>query len=286
MDPEDPLKGFMRGYLLVYRHIFTSPTSAISGNRNATKPSKAFLHSLTSVTGRTLAYAAVQACFAISSVEAWNSCDGPFDYEMFYFNMVAIFEDEPENPWVVETLKWWNQQLPDLVKPIKKRKRAALQDEDIGDVSDDNGVVDLRRAMKARMAQVSRVVAWGAAKLYPTRAVTTQNSTAASSASSPSPSIITISAGASSASSPTPSIISIAARAKFDPAHSEAASEERRRNHANRRQPSTSPAGPPRTKRLHRRQSHSQDAPREQSRAGHHDHRGAGSSRELRDATN
>ncbi|KAG6818546.1 hypothetical protein H0H92_002622, partial [Tricholoma furcatifolium] len=85
------------------------PTSALSGNRSATKPSKAFIHSMTTVTGRTLAYAAVQARFAISSVETWSMRDASFDYEMFYFNIVAIFEDEPDNPWVQETLHWWNQ---------------------------------------------------------------------------------------------------------------------------------------------------------------------------------
>jgi hypothetical protein len=46
-----------------YRHIFTSPTSAIDGRRDATKQSKAQIHNLTAVTGRTIAYAAVQVHF-------------------------------------------------------------------------------------------------------------------------------------------------------------------------------------------------------------------------------
>ncbi|KAG6816711.1 hypothetical protein H0H87_003686 [Tephrocybe sp. NHM501043] len=106
----------------VYCHIFTSPTSAISGNPSTTKLSKAFLHSLTTVTSQTLAYAAVQAQFTISSVEAWSICNASFNYKIFYLNIIAVFEDKPENPWVQETLHWWNDQLPDLNKPTKKRK--------------------------------------------------------------------------------------------------------------------------------------------------------------------
>ncbi|KAG6844236.1 hypothetical protein H0H87_008579 [Tephrocybe sp. NHM501043] len=68
---------------------------------------------------------------------------------MFYFNIIAIFEDKPENHWVQETLHWWNEQLPDLNKPTKKRKQVVLEDKDIDNGSDDNGVVDLRKAMRA-----------------------------------------------------------------------------------------------------------------------------------------
>ncbi|KAG6829760.1 hypothetical protein H0H87_010311 [Tephrocybe sp. NHM501043] len=46
--------------------------------------------------------------FAIFSVKAWSICDALFDYKIFYFNIIAVFENEPENPWVQETLHWWN----------------------------------------------------------------------------------------------------------------------------------------------------------------------------------
>lgn len=48
----------------VFRHIFTGPSSAISKTSRASKPSKAQLHCLIEVTGRTIAYAAVQVRFA------------------------------------------------------------------------------------------------------------------------------------------------------------------------------------------------------------------------------
>jgi hypothetical protein len=77
-NPEYEDTGLFRGYVLVrvccsllfnicvltlrkaFRHIFTGPSSAIRGHRDATKPSKAQMHGLTAVTGRTIAYAAVQ----------------------------------------------------------------------------------------------------------------------------------------------------------------------------------------------------------------------------------
>ncbi len=44
----------------VFRHIFTGPSSALGKPTRATKDPKAILHGLTAVTGRTIAYAAVQ----------------------------------------------------------------------------------------------------------------------------------------------------------------------------------------------------------------------------------
>jgi len=46
----------------VFRHIFTGPSLALGTQTRATKSPKAVLHGLTAVTGRTIAYAAVQVC--------------------------------------------------------------------------------------------------------------------------------------------------------------------------------------------------------------------------------
>ncbi|KAG6877069.1 hypothetical protein C0992_010963 [Termitomyces sp. T32_za158] len=88
---DDQTKGLMRGPLLlkVYRHIFTGPSSALSGHRSATKPCIAHLHGLKEVTGRTIAYAAVQARFALSSVEKWTRKDGNFDSRYFSTDLIC-----------------------------------------------------------------------------------------------------------------------------------------------------------------------------------------------------
>ncbi|KAH0578460.1 hypothetical protein H2248_003608 [Termitomyces sp. 'cryptogamus'] len=61
INPNDLLKGFMQGKVLVcaFQHIFTGPSSAISGTCNATKLAKAHIHGLTKPMGQTLGYAAV-----------------------------------------------------------------------------------------------------------------------------------------------------------------------------------------------------------------------------------
>ncbi|KAH9984125.1 hypothetical protein BJV77DRAFT_216914 [Russula vinacea] len=124
-DPENEEKGLLKGYVLVraFRHIFTSPSSAIHGRRDATKRSKAQLHGLTAVTGRTIAYAAVQARIALCSLEKWNRHDGDFNHEKLYNNIVTLFEHDPDDPWVIKTLDWWNSVVPGLVPDSKKRKR-------------------------------------------------------------------------------------------------------------------------------------------------------------------
>lgn len=47
----------------VFHHIFTGPSSAFGSHRRGTKPSKAEIHKMTMVTGRTVAYVAVQVMY-------------------------------------------------------------------------------------------------------------------------------------------------------------------------------------------------------------------------------
>jgi hypothetical protein len=82
-DPTRPEIGLFRGIFLlrvsivfyqyytnsgtsseVYRHIFTSPSSALKSENDvkASNRSNSKIHGLTQVTGRTIAYAAVQVC--------------------------------------------------------------------------------------------------------------------------------------------------------------------------------------------------------------------------------
>jgi hypothetical protein len=79
------------------------------------------------VTPRTLAYACVQvsdhsitgiyfflpklqARIAISSQSLWEAADPHgFDNEIFYNDMVRLFEVDMENEWAVETLDWINE---------------------------------------------------------------------------------------------------------------------------------------------------------------------------------
>lgn len=116
--PKKEFEGLFQGYLLVrvYRHIFTGPSTALVPARKLSSTCKARKFGLKRVTGRTIAYACVQARFALSSMSSWTTWDGIFSYEEFYDSIVNLFEYNPgpKHPWVIETLKWWNDQVPGL----------------------------------------------------------------------------------------------------------------------------------------------------------------------------
>ncbi|TFY75272.1 hypothetical protein EWM64_g8740, partial [Hericium alpestre] len=49
--------------------------------------------------------------FALTSKERWNPEDGSYKYEEAYDKVVALFEDHPNDPWVLDTLAWYNKQV-------------------------------------------------------------------------------------------------------------------------------------------------------------------------------
>ena len=68
----------------------------------------------------------------------WKSNDNLFSLQGFYDNIVALFERDPQDPWVIDTLQWWNgyvwfiyliyrlilyRQVPGLQQVVSKRKK-------------------------------------------------------------------------------------------------------------------------------------------------------------------
>ena len=39
----------------------------------------------------------------------WGSCDNLFNLRMFYDAIVEMFERDPKDPWIVDTLAWWKE---------------------------------------------------------------------------------------------------------------------------------------------------------------------------------
>ncbi|KAJ7618360.1 hypothetical protein B0H17DRAFT_965188, partial [Mycena rosella] len=121
-DPENQDLGLFKNVMLlmVWKYIFTSPisvkstvphedrenddappapssssTSRRKKAKPATKRSVASIIGLTRVTGRSIAYAAVQYRVALSDAHHWDEHDGSFDYIKFYNNVVDFFEFPP-----------------------------------------------------------------------------------------------------------------------------------------------------------------------------------------------
>ncbi|KIJ58171.1 hypothetical protein HYDPIDRAFT_34427 [Hydnomerulius pinastri MD-312] len=105
--------GFFRGYLLVrvMRHIFLGPSTAMGHVSRATRTCNAVLHDMTMVEPEHIAYGCVQTRFIISSMNQWNENDGPFNYRVFYYNVISFIRDCHDKEWAADLLKWWNVQL-------------------------------------------------------------------------------------------------------------------------------------------------------------------------------
>lgn len=119
----------------VLRHIFTGPSSIApaAGQVQVGRGCNAHNHRISTVTPQMIAYAVCQvrsllaysiwilivdtphqARFMISTLESWSPDDGKFSYIDFYKEIVATFEDYPEEEWVSETLSWWQQYVLNL----------------------------------------------------------------------------------------------------------------------------------------------------------------------------
>jgi hypothetical protein len=54
----------------------------------------------------------VQAYIALSSMSQWGTSHDLFNLCDFFDTIVATFETNPDDPWVGETLEWWNEYVP------------------------------------------------------------------------------------------------------------------------------------------------------------------------------
>ncbi|KAF8896918.1 hypothetical protein CPB84DRAFT_1928278, partial [Gymnopilus junonius] len=122
-DPDDETSGLFRGFLLVrvFQHIFTGPSSALEASRDANK-TKAKVFHIKKVTGRMIAYAAVQTYLALSSTKKWTNFIDCFGLDVFYDNVVSMFEENEETQFIQDTLDWWQSQVPGLHSMKKKMK--------------------------------------------------------------------------------------------------------------------------------------------------------------------
>ncbi|KAJ3514959.1 hypothetical protein NMY22_g14577 [Coprinellus aureogranulatus] len=130
-DPAKLQEGYLRSMLLVkvYRHIFTSPSSAqdidalAENDENAAPPKKKSrtskgrcvvqLNMMSRVTPRSIAYAAVQLLFALSNAAQWCEESEGLVYRDVYYEIVDFLspEDDDTKKLVRELLDWWNKQV-------------------------------------------------------------------------------------------------------------------------------------------------------------------------------
>ncbi|PPR02757.1 hypothetical protein CVT24_002090 [Panaeolus cyanescens] len=113
-NPNNYLKGLFRGRLVVrsFVCIFAGKMAAIDGKRVGSKASHAETHMPDGATKETLAYAAFQAAFALSSLENFAYTRGDsFSYRKFFRSIVALFDSDTS--WGRKTLDYLTSQLPE-----------------------------------------------------------------------------------------------------------------------------------------------------------------------------
>ncbi|KAF8212300.1 hypothetical protein K438DRAFT_1800005 [Mycena galopus ATCC 62051] len=112
-DPEDEEKGLFRSPFLarVGRTIWTAASSAMSRPKS-TLPARcnARSHGVSKVNPAMIAYICVQARTMLSTTD-WTADDEQFDYCIFFDSIVQLFEDDPTDPWAVETLAWFQNEI-------------------------------------------------------------------------------------------------------------------------------------------------------------------------------
>ncbi|KDR77454.1 hypothetical protein GALMADRAFT_65929 [Galerina marginata CBS 339.88] len=117
-DPEDLTAGMFRNSILVtvFKHIFTSPSSALQDQpkQTKTKGSQAKRNKMTSVTASSIAYTCVQYRHAISTITDWRVEDRLFDRDEFYDSIIKMFYDgEDEDPdWRRTPLNGGTREFP------------------------------------------------------------------------------------------------------------------------------------------------------------------------------
>ncbi|KAJ3833193.1 hypothetical protein F5878DRAFT_665856 [Lentinula raphanica] len=155
VDKENIEIGLFTGELLfsVFYAIFFGIGSATSGDYR--KNLIAARNGMRKVTGRNIAYAAIQARFALSAIEKWNIEDAHFDYQVFYNEIVDFFEEFPEDEQAVWTLEYWNKCVfnhKDGLAGLETAGSTRSEDEYLSDIAASTTII-ARKARKERNAK-------------------------------------------------------------------------------------------------------------------------------------
>ncbi|KAF8546264.1 hypothetical protein OG21DRAFT_1427548, partial [Imleria badia] len=119
-DPSMISKGLFRGFLIerVLKHIFTSPSSALSKRVKGARAGNAKIHRMQQVEVEHIAYAAIQARFIILSAEKWTDQDALFNYQDYYYRIICLIRETKDQKWASELLSYYNKYVADVLKTI------------------------------------------------------------------------------------------------------------------------------------------------------------------------
>ncbi|KAG2126879.1 uncharacterized protein EDB93DRAFT_1257377 [Suillus bovinus] len=152
-------EGLFQGYFLER----ISPSTALGDDSCAMRSCNVSLHDMTTIEAEHIAYACVQARFAISNKNKWFEADGEFNNRAFYYNIIDFICECEDRDWAEGLLKWWNRAL---FKNENRREggMAITDDNGPGDMAGSssalvNGLAKMRAQMAARASAAKQPAA-------------------------------------------------------------------------------------------------------------------------------
>ncbi|KAI0037656.1 hypothetical protein FA95DRAFT_1614009 [Auriscalpium vulgare] len=142
---EHPLSGLFQGFYLIrtWKLMFLASKSVYS-TKAKSRPNNATLCGMTSVTERSIAYAAVQARFALSSQPTWTEKDDKFNFKAFFHHLLDFLKLDPE--WTKTLLASWNE----LIFGDKHGLAKDPDDSEDADKPKDNALTRAKAQLAAR----------------------------------------------------------------------------------------------------------------------------------------
>ncbi|KAJ6542249.1 hypothetical protein DFH09DRAFT_47527 [Mycena vulgaris] len=113
-DDHTALDTVLTGPLLLRsaKGMLMGPASALQGDGwPQGKPGNAVVIGLKTFTARIIAYIACQVRFNLSSQSQWNKLDGHFDYQVFFWHLVSLFNDKNNKAFAARTIALYNRPL-------------------------------------------------------------------------------------------------------------------------------------------------------------------------------
>ena len=96
----------------------------MAGRTKGSKKTKAELNGMMNMTPSTIAYSVIQVraqrheelslsipqtFWWLCGANQWQEVVGNINLHKLFLNIVRLFEEEPEDTWCVDTLKWWDE---------------------------------------------------------------------------------------------------------------------------------------------------------------------------------
>lgn len=154
-DPTDKTKGLFKNHVVArfYTHLYIGPSAAMaeSTTSKASKVARNRAFGLTSVTKNIIAIVHVTTYFTLSHAQNWTNEIGTMNLEELFWAIIDILDDD-EDPWVKDTMSWWNTRVGPGAHQAKFIKKPS-DSEDDSDQENDIAEIKAQRLARRGAAQ-------------------------------------------------------------------------------------------------------------------------------------